>query len=73
MKIETVSYTINWDNFKVGHSFFTPCLNPTLARKEILQTTQRLNFHVVTKVVIEEGVRGIRVWRVTPPRSQKRG
>ena len=68
MRIETVIYTINWDNFKVGRSFFIPCLNPTEALREILQHTQHLKLDVATKVVIEEGVRGIRVWRVTPPR-----
>jgi hypothetical protein len=72
MKVETISYTINWENFKVGRSFFIPCLNPTEALKEILKNTKRLKLDVVTKVVIEGGVRGIRVWRVTPARPHAR-
>lgn len=72
MKIETISYTINWEGFGVGRSFFIPCLNPAEALKEILKYTKRLKLTVITKVVIEDGVRGIRVWRVTPARPYGR-
>lgn len=64
MQVEKVSYQINWKKFKKGYSFFIPCLNPSLARKEILSTMQRLRYTVLTKVVIEDGVRGLRVWRI---------
>jgi hypothetical protein len=64
MKVEKVQYQIDWTKFKVGYSFFIPCLNPRKSRKYILETVHRLKYKVVTKVVIEDGVRGIRVWRV---------
>jgi hypothetical protein len=64
MQVEKVSYQISWKKFKKGYSFFIPCLNPSLARKEILSTMQRLRYTVLTKVVIEDGVRGLRVWRI---------
>ena len=64
MVVEKVTYEINWKNFKAGYSFFIPCLNPKKSRKEIMQVVRRLRYDVVTKVVIENGVRGIRVWRV---------
>lgn len=64
MQVETVKYEINWLNFKVGSSFFIPCLNPRKAKKQILGYTRRLRYKVVTKIVIEDGVRGVRVWRV---------
>jgi hypothetical protein len=64
MVVEKVTYEINWKNFKAGYSFFIPCLNPKKSRKEIMQVVRRLRYDVVTKVVIEDGVRGIRVWRV---------
>ena len=64
MKIETVTYGINWKNFKRGHSFFVPCINPRMAKAEINRVTRRLGFNTVTKVVIEEGIQGLRVWRV---------
>lgn len=70
MKVESVNYEINWEHFKVGCSFFIPCLNPPEALKEILRVTKRLKLHVTTKVVIEGKVQGIRIWRVSPPLRQ---
>jgi hypothetical protein len=64
MQVEKVSYDINWKAFKRGTSFFIPCLDPPRARKEILATTKRLKIKVITKVVIVEGIKGLRVWRV---------
>jgi hypothetical protein len=64
MQVEKVNYDINWKAFKRGWSFFIPCLNPVQARRELLATTERLRLTVITKVVIVEGVRGLRVWRV---------
>lgn len=64
MRVEKVSYQVNWRKFKKGGSFFIPCLDPPEAKKEISLITQRLRYNTVTKVVIEEGVRGLRVWRI---------
>jgi hypothetical protein len=64
MLVEKVSYRVNWKKFKKGYSFFVPCLDPAAAKKEILRTTQRLRYNILTKVVIEEGIRGLRIWRV---------
>ena len=64
MKIEKVTYEINWKKFKRGYSFFIPCLNTTQTKTDITDVTARLRYKTVTKVVIEDGVRGVRVWRV---------
>jgi hypothetical protein len=64
MKIEGVVYQINWKQFKKGHSFFIPCLNCPVATATVHKVTKRLKYSVVTKCVIELGVRGVRVWRV---------
>jgi hypothetical protein len=64
MKVEQITYKINWKMFKAGYSFFIPCLDPQKSRRNILDAVHRLKYKVVTKVVIENGVRGIRVWRV---------
>lgn len=63
MKIETVSYQINWQKFKRGTSFFVPCIDTKAAKAEVVRVTRRLKIPVVMKVVIEEGVKGLRVWR----------
>lgn len=64
MKIETVSYQINWKKFRTGYSFFVPCINEKEARKTLDRVTNRLKIEVVSKVVIEDGIKGLRVWRV---------
>jgi len=64
MLVEKVSYRVNWKKFRKGYSFFVPCLDPKVAKEEVLRTTQRLRYNILTKVVIEEGIRGLRIWRV---------
>ena len=64
MKIETVSYQINWRNFKRGYSFFVPCIDHAAAREAMSKVSKRLKMDFVSKVVIEEGVKGLRIWRV---------
>lgn len=64
MKIETVSYKINWKRFKKGYSFFVPCIDHVQAEQEVARTMKRLKLSVVTKLVVEDGVKGLRIWRV---------
>jgi len=64
MLVENVSYQINWKAFKRGTSIFVPCLNPPNAVEEIMSTMKRVKVKVVTKVVIHDGVRGVRIWRL---------
>jgi hypothetical protein len=64
MKIETVSYQLDWSKFRAGHSFFVPCIDHNAARETIAAVTKRLKIPIVTKVVIVEGIKGLRVWRV---------
>jgi len=64
MLIENQSYKINWRNFKQGYSFFIPCLDTTEAKKEILRVTKRLKIEVFIKISIEEGIKGLRVWKI---------
>lgn len=64
MKIETVSYQLDWSKFRKGYSFFVPCIDARAAREELHHVTKRLNVDIVTKIVIEDGVKGLRIWRV---------
>jgi hypothetical protein len=65
MQVERVSYDVNWKNFGRGYSIFIPCLDPKNALKnEVLPFFKRIKMKVLTKVVIEEGVRGLRIWRM---------
>lgn len=64
MRIEGITYQINWKAFKRGSSFFVPCLDTEAALKEIKRNTKRLKYNVVSKIVIEDNVRGIRTWKL---------
>jgi hypothetical protein len=64
MQVEKVSYQINWEVFKRGTSIFIPCLDPALALDEITRVTKRLKINVLTRVVIQDGVQGMRIWRL---------
>ena len=58
-----VNYQIDWPAFKPGSSIFIPAIDTESAIKAIPKESERLEFQFVHKVVIEEGVKGIRVWR----------
>lgn len=63
MLVEGVKYEVNWRNFRPGTSIFIPCLDPVRARAQVLAVTKRLRIKILSKVVLEDGVRGLRVWR----------
>ena len=64
LTVERVDYVVNWKAFKKGSSFFIPCLNCRAARDGIAVVVRRFRFKAIRKVTIEDGVRGLRVWRV---------
>jgi hypothetical protein len=63
MRVEGLTYELDWQQFTVGSSFFVPCLNADKARKRIETKMDRLGFAIIIKLVTEDGVRGLRVWR----------
>lgn len=64
MRVEGINYQIDWYQFRKGYSFFVPCINHAAAKKTVERVAKRLDLNVEMKVVIEEGVKGLRVWRV---------
>lgn len=64
MRIDGVNYDLDWENFTIGSSFFVPCLSVTDSTEYILRKMWRLGYNVRVKVVVEDGVQGLRVWRV---------
>ena len=64
MKIETVSYNVNWAKFRKGYSFFIPCIDHVEARAELGRVARRLKLKIITKLIVEDGVKGLRVWRI---------
>lgn len=63
MRINDLDYNINWRKFKKGTSFFVPCLRIEESKATVRAVTRRLGFKVSIKAVIENGIKGLRVWR----------
>lgn len=64
MVVDGIRYDIDWPTFTVGSSFFVPCIHDAQARARIEAKMRRLRYRVIIKVVIEDGIRGLRVWRI---------
>lgn len=64
MLIAGISYKIDWRKFKRGSSVFFPCLDDSSAKKEVRAVMARLKMQVFLKTTIEEGIKGVRVWRL---------
>ena len=71
MRIDGVTYQLNWEEFTVGSSFFVPCLNDVEAQDRVDRKMWRLGYTTISKLVIEDGVRGLRVWRVKRVQSKR--
>ncbi len=59
-----VDYRIMWAEFKPGSSMFIPAVDTKSAIAALTRESKRLEFEFVHKIVIEDGVQGIRVWRL---------
>lgn len=59
-----VDYQIDWPAFKPGSSIFIPAIDTEAAIAAIKKESERLEFQYVHKVVVEEGIKGVRVWRL---------
>ena len=64
MQIEGVTSDINWRAFRKGTSMFFPCLDPRRAKAQLMVVMDRLRVEVLVKPTVENGVRGLRVWRM---------
>jgi len=64
MKVHGISFEIDWAKFKPGRTFFIPCLDLEEAKKEVKLVAKRLRYSVEMKGVVENGIKGLRVWRL---------
>jgi hypothetical protein len=64
MQIEGVTYDVDWRAFRKGTSLFFPCLDPERAEAQLMVVMKRLRLKVLIKITIEDGIRGLRVWRM---------
>ena len=59
-----MDYMIDWPSFQPGSSIFLPVVDTTAALAAIKREAKRLEFQYVCKIVVEDGIKGIRVWRL---------
>ena len=58
-----IRIVLKWDAFVVGASFFVPCINTELAIKQLTTITDNKLQQVTTKIRVENGRLGVRIWR----------
>jgi len=64
MKVHGISFEIDWAKFKPGRTFFIPCLDLEEAKREVKLVAKRLRYSIEMKGVVENGIKGLRVWRL---------
>jgi len=60
---DRVKIIVDWDKMVVGASVLIPCINNVKARKQLLDIAQRKNWQIETRVRVENGMFGVRMWR----------
>ena len=55
---------INWGKFTPGSSVFIPAINTRKAVEDVLEATGLAKKDLVIRVRVENGLYGVRVWRV---------
>ena len=52
MRIETLTYNVNWRRFRVGSSFFIPCIDCDKAKKVIQAIAKKQKANIVMRAVV---------------------
>jgi len=55
---------IDWGKFQIGTSIFIPGVDQDGLKRQIRWEMRRLQLKVVIKGVVENGILGVRTWRV---------
>ena len=58
-----IKIVTNWGAMHVGASVFIPCLNTQVAKEQVVKLFKRKKWQGKTKIAIENGKLGIRIWR----------
>tara|TARA_R100001143_G_C3283567_1_gene97870 strand:+ start:289 stop:516 length:228 start_codon:yes stop_codon:yes gene_type:complete len=58
-----VRIIVAWDELVVGASVFIPCINTEEAMKQAAKIVVEKDFKTEARVVVEDEILGIRIWR----------
>jgi hypothetical protein len=64
MQTHGIPIDIEWDAFQIGTSIFIPGVDVDDLKRQAQWEMKRLGLEVVINPVIEDGVMGVRIWRV---------
>ena len=56
---------IDWDRLKVGSSVFVPCINTTLAKRQVREIFERRGWKMRVVIRPERELWGVRFWRIS--------
>ena len=56
---------INWEHMKINYSVFILCINTQATIEQLKTIAKRKKWKVDTRVVIEDGKLGVRMWRIS--------
>jgi ABC-type histidine transport system ATPase subunit len=59
-----VQVIVDWGSMSVGTSIFVPCINTPEATRQAKAITAKKDWRIETRVRIEGGKLGVRIWRV---------
>jgi len=60
---DIVKIIIQWDKMVVGASVFVPCVDTEKAKQQLEKVAELKSWQVATRVRIESGIFGVRMWR----------
>ena len=64
METHGIPIEIDWGKFQIGTSIFIPGVDQDGLKRQIRWEMRRLQLKVVVKGVVENGILGVRTWRV---------
>lgn len=61
---EGIPVVIEWHAMNLGASFFIPVLDTESVSEQVLSEAKKRKFKLVYKEVVENGMIGLRFWRI---------
>ena len=58
-----VVITVAWNDMRVGHSIFVPCINSEKCKEQLKSIAKLKKWSFLIKIRVEDGKLGLRLWR----------
>lgn len=71
MSPDGVKIAVEWDKWELGMSVFIPALYVDKAKSQFLEHAEKRGWTLVTQIVKEDGMLGVRAWRIESPQDEE--